>query len=85
MKTVKNEWYAASIDDRTCVHTFEVKDTNEEVVCCGIAKWDGCMDFNDGGIHMCCDEQADAFAEILRSIRAVAKSFEFVKSEQGAK
>ncbi len=81
MKTVKNDWHTAEVDDSSCVNRFDVKCMNGEVVCSGIAKWDGCMDFNDDGIHFCTNEQTRAFAEILCSIREIAKSFEFVPIE----
>lgn len=78
MKTVKNEWYSATVDDSSCVSRFDVKDMNEQAVCSGIAKWDGCMDFNNDGIHFCNNDQTMAFAEILCSIREIAESFDFL-------
>ena len=84
MKTVRNDWYIATIDYSSCVSGFEVNDMNEEAVCSGIAKWDGCMDFNCDGIHFCSDMQTLAFAEILCMVRGIAMSFDFDKASEEA-
>ena len=72
MTTVKNDWYVANIGNNDYVRQFEITDMNNECVCSGIAKFDGCMDFHDEGIHFCDNKQIFAFAEILRAVRSIA-------------
>ena len=71
---VKNDWYVANVWNNDYVRRFEIIDMSDELVCSGIAKFDGCMDFNDDGIHLCDGRQILAFAEILCVVRLIAIS-----------
>ncbi len=72
MTTVKNDWFRASVYEHDSYNTFDISNMNYQTVCTGIAKWDGCMDFEVHIGHFCDGKQIIAFAEILCAVRSIA-------------
>lgn len=72
MTTAKNDWYVANVEDNDSVRRFTIIDMDNEYVCSGIAKFDGCMDFSVHIGHFCCDEKINAFADIVCQVRSIA-------------